>query len=420
LDSQLTKDVKTFEQSLAARQEVIKEAVISHQWEGADDALVNPASRFQALADRLNAEAETLEKASDEKARALFQKQLAELDSRIRLNQVKDAIVLAVFRLGHQAKLQQCLSAVRTTAISRKASELAEKVVSQELAESLNREFKLLGVGTLHVSLKSRSDKGKALHKLKLELPQIRNPAEILSEGEQRAIAIGSFLAEVGLSGGKGGIVFDDPVSSLDHRRRERVAKRLVEEATQRQVIVFTHDIYFLCLLAEEAKLAAVPIATQSMTRRVEGFGVIDPELPFEGKRTGKRIKALKTLQQKIAKLYRDGEEQEHQKQTVGAYFRLRMTWERAVEEVLLREVILRFRKGVETQRLAGVVVEDGDYAQVYAGMARCSNYAHDKALQGGTAVPDPDELLADIMALDTWRERIEKRSISTAQARKA
>jgi energy-coupling factor transporter ATP-binding protein EcfA2 len=420
LDPQLTKDVKTFEQSLAARQEVIKVAVISHQWEGTDDALVNPASRFQALADRLNAEAETLEKASDEKARALIQKQLAELDARVRLIQVKDAIALAVSRLGHQAKLKQCLSAVRTTAISRKASELAEKVVSQELAESLNREFKLLGVGTLHVSLKSRSDKGKALHKLKLELPQIRNPAEILSEGEQRAIAIGSFLAEVGLSGGKGGIVFDDPVSSLDHRRRERVAKRLVEEATQRQVIVFTHDIYFLCLLAEEAKLAAVPIATQSLTRRAEGFGVIDPELPFEGKRTGKRIKALKALQQKIAKLYRDGEEQEHQRQTVGAYFRLRMTWERAVEEVLLREVILRFRKGVETQRLAGVVVEDGDYAQVYAGMARCSNYAHDKALQGGTAVPDPDELLADIMALDTWRERIEKRSISTAQARKA
>jgi len=49
----------------------------------------------------------------------------------------------------------------------------------------------------------------------------------------------------------------------------------------------------------------------------------------------------------------------------VDAYFRLRMTWERAVEEVLLREVILRFRKGVETNRLQGVVVEDGDYVQV-------------------------------------------------------
>lgn len=40
------------------------------------------------------------------------------------------------------------------------------------------------------------------------------------------------------------------------------------------------------------------------------------------------------------------------------------MAWERAVEEVLLREVILRFRKGVETQRLAGVVVDDEDYAR--------------------------------------------------------
>lgn len=419
LDPQLANDVKAFENSLAARQEAIKAAVISHQWEGIEQDMVNPASRFQALADKLNAEAETLEKASDEKARASIQKLFDELDARVLLSQVKDAVVLAVTRLIHQAKLKQCESAVKTTAISRKASELADKVVSQELAESLNREFKLLGVSALHVSLQSRSDRGKALHKLKLELPQSRNPAEILSEGEQRAIAIGSFLAEIGLSGGKGGIVFDDPVSSLDHRRRERVAKRLVREASHRQVIVFTHDIYFLCLLAEDAKLTAIPIVTQSLTRRAEGVGVADPELPFEGKSTGKRIKALKAQHQTIAKLYRDGEEQEHQRQTVDAYFRLRMAWERAVEEVLLREVILRFRKGIETQRLAGVVVEDEDYAQVYAGMTKCSNYAHDKALQGGIAIPDPDELLADIMALDTWRESIERRNKATAQARK-
>lgn len=420
LDPQLANDAKVFEQSLTACQEAIKVAVISHQWEGTEQALVNPSARFQALADKLNAEAEAFEKASDEKTRAALQKQFVELDARVRLSQVKDAVVLAVSRLGHQAKLKQCLSAVKTNAISRKASELAEKVVSKELAEALSREFKALGVSMLRVSLQSRSDRGKALHKLKLELPQNRNPGEILSEGEQRAIAIGSFLAEVGLSDGKGGIVFDDPVSSLDHRRRERVAKRLAKEAAERQVIVFTHDIYFLCLLAEEAKLASVPIATQSLTRRAEGFGVTDPELPFEGRSTSKRIKALKAQHQTIAKLYRDGEEQQHQRQTVDAYFRLRMTWERAVEEVLLREVILRFRKGVETQRLAGVVVEDGDYAQVYAGMAKCSNYAHDKALQGGIAVPDPDELLTDIMELDAWREGIEKRGKMTAQKRKA
>ena len=419
LDPQLANDAKAFESALIARQESIKAAVLSHQWDGTDQDLVNPAARIQALADKLNTEAETLEKLSDEKARAALQKQFIELDARVRLSQIKDAVVTAVTRLGHQAKLKQCLSAVKTNAISLKASELAEKVVSKELAEALNREFKILGVGTLRVSLQSRSDKGKALHKLKLELPQSRSPGDILSEGEQRSVAIGSFLAEVGLSGGKGGIVFDDPVSSLDHRRRERLAKRLALEAAQRQVIVFTHDIYFLCLLAEEAKLVSVPITTQSVTRRAEGFGVADPDLPFEGKTASKRISVLRAQHQSIAKLHKEGEEQEYRKQTVDAYFRLRMTWERAVEEVLLREVILRFRKGVETQRLAGVVVEDDDYAQVHAGMTKCSNYAHDKALQGGVAVPEPDELLADIMVLDTWRDGIEKRSKITAQKRK-
>ncbi len=420
LDAQLAKDARAFEGALTARQETIKAAVLSHQWEGADQPLTNPSARFQVLADKLSAEAETLEKASDEKARAALQKQFTELDARIRFSQVKDAVFLAVDRLGHQAKLKRCLSAVRTNAISLKATELAEKVVSKDLADALNREFKTLGVGTLQVSLQSRSDRGKALHKLKLELPQSRSPGEILSEGEQRAIAIGSFLAEVELSGDNGGIVFDDPVSSLDHRRRERVAKRMVVEAAKRQVIVFTHDIYFLCLLAEEAKLAAVQIATQSLTRCSEGFGVADPDLPFEGKSTSKRIGALKAQQQTIAKLHKIGEEQEYQRQIVDAYFRLRMTWERAVEEVLLREVVIRFRKGIETQRLAGVVVDDTDYAQVYSGMTKCSNYAHDKALQGGIAFPEPDELLADIMSLDDWRKSIEDRSKVTAKKRKA
>jgi hypothetical protein len=93
---------------------------------------------------------------------------------------------------------------------------------------------------------------------------------------------------------------------------------------------------------------------------------------------------------------------------------------ERAVEELLLRKAVLRFRRGVETQRLSEVVVDDNDYAQVDAGMTKCSNYAHDKAAMGGVAVPEPDELLTDIMALENWRASIEKRSVETAKKRKA
>lgn len=419
MNSQLAADTKAFESQLSLRQAAIKTAVTSHQWDAVTEALANPAVRLQAQADKLNAEAATLEKASDEKVRAMLQKQFAELDARIRLSQVRGAVVAAVGKLNHHVKLAQCLSAVKTNAISLKASDVAEKVVSRELAEALNREFKALGVGTLKVTLQSRADRGKALHKLKLELPQRHSPGDILSEGEQRAVAIGSFLAEVGLSGGKGSIVFDDPMSSLDHRRRERVARRLTAEAACRQVVVFTHDIYFLCLLMEEAKQAGVTIFTQSLVRRTEGFGVADPELPFEGKNASKRIGALKAQQQSIAKLHKDGEEQECRRQTVEAYFRLRLAWERAVEEVLLRQVVLRFRKGVETQRLAEVVVTDEDYATVKAGMSRCSDYAHDKALIGGVAVPDPDELLADINALEAWRSSVEKRGVEMGKKRK-
>jgi energy-coupling factor transporter ATP-binding protein EcfA2 len=419
INEALAADTRTFETAIAERHKAIQDALKSNEWGGLDQPITNPSERLQKLADKLNAEAEALDKAADEKKRAVLQKQFDELDARMALAKVKASVLTAVSKLVHAAKLTKCLASVRTNAISLKASDLAAKVVSKDLADALNAEFKKLGVGSLQVTLKSRSDRGRAIHKLKLELPQTHSPREILSEGEQRAIAIGSFLAEVGLSGGKGGIVFDDPMSSLDHRRRERVARRLVAEAAQRQVIVFTHDIYFLCLLAEETQAAGVALATQSIIGRNQSFGVTDPDLPFEGRNTKARIGALKAQQQLVAKLHKDGDEEEHRKQTVDAYFHLRMAWERAVEEVLLRSVVLRFRKGIETQRLAEVVVEDADHAQVYGGMAKCSNYAHDKAMAGGVAVPEPDELLADIQELETWRSSIEKRSQDTRKRRK-
>lgn len=419
IDPQLAADSRTFESSLVNNREIIKAAVLSNDWKAQTQKIENPATRLQVIADKLNVEAEGLEKASDEKARATLQKEFNEIDARLKLSKVKDAVLNVVSRLIYQSKLNQCLLSVRTNNISLKASELAEKVVSKELAEALNNEFKALSVNTLQVSLQSRSHKGKALHKLKLELPQSCNPTDILSEGEQRAIALGSFLAEVKLSGGTGGIVFDDPVSSLDPRRRERVAKRLALEAKNRQVIIFTHDIYFLSLLAEEAKLVSVPIITQSLMRRPEGYGVTNPELPFEGKSASKRIGALKAHQQEIAKLHKLGSEEQHRYQTIEAYSRLRMTWERAVEEVLLREVVVRFRKGIETQRLAGVIVDDDDYSQVYSGMTKCSNYTHDKAMIAGAAVPDPEELLMDINTLEAWREKVDTRSRETVKTRK-
>lgn len=420
LDEALATDTRALASALATRYAAIKAAIGSREWDKFEAAPSNPAARVQSLADRLNHEVEILEEVTDETARATLQAKFDELDARIRLAKVKVAVVTAVERLNRQARLTECLSAVKTNAVSAKASDLAEKVVSKELEIALNQEFKSLGVGNLQVCLRSRTDRGKTLHKLKLDLPQAKTPGDILSEGEQQAIAIGSFLAEVNICGSTGGVIFDDPVSSLDHRRRERVARRLAAEAAKRQVIIFTHDLYFLNLLNEEAQQAGVPIQKQSVIRGPEGCGVTDPELPFEGMNTRARVGYLRNKQQYIKKIYQAGGDLEHRRLTADAYRQLRLAWERAVEEVLLQNVVLRFRKSIETQRLASVLVEDSDYATVDHWMSKCSNYAHDLALLGGVEVRDPDELLADINALDDWRIRIDIRSSEVRKKRKS
>lgn len=419
-DKVLASDTAAFEKTLIARYEAIKIAVKTQAWDKVEALPTNPAAQLQALADRLVRESETLAKLADEKGRAVLQKEFDELDARIRLAKVKTSVLTAIERLDRRDKLTKCLAAVKTNAISLKASELTASVVSKELEDALNREFKSLTVRNLQVCLKSRADSGKAFHKLKLDLPQAKTPGDILSEGEQRAIAIGAFLAEVNVGGSSGGIILDDPVSSLDHKRRERVAMRLAMECAKRQVIILTHDIYFLNLLILEAQKIGIPVTTLSVRRRPEGFGVADPDLPFEGMYTKARVGYLRNKQPQIKKLYADGDELEHRKQTADAYRQLRIAWERAVEEVLLDGVVLRFRKGVETQRLARVVVEDDDYKTVNYWMTKCSSYSHDQALLGGVEIPDPDELLEDINTLDEWRKRIEKRGEQMRKKRKS
>lgn len=421
LDAALANACETLKGTIQTRREAIKAACGGKRdWDDLGVELSDPTAELNNLAKRLADEATALEKASDEKARAILETEFKELDARKQLGLVKAEVLKAIAKLVLQAKLINCQNSVRTNSISIKSTELTEKVVSKELADALNAEFKHLGVSELHVSLRSFSVKGKTLYKLVLQLPGSQRPASVLSEGEQRAIAIASFLAEVNIGGGKGGVVFDDPVSSLDHRHRELVAMRLAEEAKKRQVIVFTHDVYFLCILQQEAKRTGVDISPLCLHKKPDGFGVVDQELPFEGATTSKRVGMLRQRQVGCAKLHKAGDDQEYRKQARDAYFHLRLAWERAVEEVLFCNVVIRFREGVETSRLKGVTVDDADYAAVDAGMTKCSKYAHDKAAIGNIAVPGPDELDDDINILETWRKKIDTRSQEVRKKRDA
>lgn len=93
------------------------------------------------------------------------------------------------------------------------------------------------------VNLDFRGDKGRAARR-KLLRPEYKL-SDTLSEGEQKVIALADFLAEVRLRGATAPVIMDDPVTSLDYERLEQVATRLAALSETRQVIVFTHNIWF-------------------------------------------------------------------------------------------------------------------------------------------------------------------------------
>jgi len=118
---------------------------------------------------------------------------------------------------------------------------LSNKYFNQKYIDTFNEECQKLN-GNFGIDINHTGTAGKSYRQLKLKG---KNPNAVLSEGEQKVIAIADFLAEMHLSEVNKGIIFDDPVTSLDNDRKKQIAERLAFQATLKQVIIFTHDLVF-------------------------------------------------------------------------------------------------------------------------------------------------------------------------------
>lgn len=127
---------------------------------------------------------------------------------------------------------------------------LSNKYFNQKYIDTFNDECKKLN-GNFGIDINHTGSAGKSYRQLKLKG---RNPNAVLSEGEQKVIAIADFLSEMQLSEVNRGIIFDDPVTSLDEKRKSEIAERLVKEALLKQVIIFTHDLVFVSSLIGHCK----------------------------------------------------------------------------------------------------------------------------------------------------------------------
>jgi hypothetical protein len=278
--------------------------------------------------------------------------ELRELEARITLRDGLEGVLDEVERKKRIGAYKQCIDDTSTQPITRKSTELTTRLVTESLRSAFAAELKALEFTHLAVEVQSAGGaKGALFHRLAFTNAPGVAVSDVLSEGESRTLSLAAFLTELSTASSRSAIIFDDPVSSLDHTWRERIARRLVAEASKRQVIVFTHDLLFLRVLLDEAGRQGVGCQHQYV-RRDGQAGICSPDLPWIAAPVKDRIGKLRVRWQAADKLHRTAGLDAYESAAREMYGLLRETWEKAVSEVLLNDVVERYRPSIETQKL--------------------------------------------------------------------
>jgi hypothetical protein len=370
------------------------------------------------LAQQIDARIATLQSSATDEARRQLNVEAQELRARKLLQAHETEVLDDIERRQKYAAYAACIDETKTQAITQKSTAITKVAVSERLGRQFKDELKALGFRHIEVDLREAGGtEGVLYHRIVLTRAPGVELTRVVSEGEQRCLSIASFFAELCTADDRSAIVFDDPVSSLDYMWRDAVARRLVQEAKQRQVIVFTHDVYFLLRLKHLAKELGVEQSDQHVRQTFNGPGVCTEELPWVALPVKKRIGFLRSALQDADKLYREGKVSAYEKEAAHLYGLLREAWERALEEVLLDGVVERYRPSVQTLQIASIAdVTPEDCQAIEAAMTKTSRWltGHDEAPAARAPVPGSDELKDDIEALATWVSAINSRRSRT------
>ena len=337
----------------------------------------------------------------------------AELADRQWLAGIKADVLAEIGRLKQIARLETAQRETATNRITSKSTEIAQALVTDALRAQFAREVASFEIAGLAVELRQQNS-AHGIPRFKVALTRKPNAAvgQVLSEGEHRCVALAAFMAELATTENKSAIVFDDPVSSLDHMHREAVAKRLISEAANRQVIVFTHDLAFLFELNRAADDAQPKpqVATCSVSRGADKAGFCRSEPPFKARRVSDITGSLTNQLANERHHFDQGNQDEWRNTVKSIAGTLRDTWEIAVEEVV-GHVIRRLSNEVKTPglvKLTAITVSDCEAMR--DGFGRCSELLHSAAPALNRPLPRPEVLTAEIAALATWADDLHQR----------
>jgi energy-coupling factor transporter ATP-binding protein EcfA2 len=389
---------------------------------GLDASEMDFCEALEAFANTLEGEALIYEADATSFDRVAASKAVLELKAKEWAAQQLDAIKSELIRLQSVEQFERWkkLTTSAATAISKKAGEVSEVVLTETYIGRFNAELNALSASRIKVALtKTRIQSGIPLHQIKLLKPTSAGvaPSQILSEGEYRIVALAAFLADVTGRGGKSPFIFDDPISSLDQDYEWKVALRLVELAKDRQVMVFTHRLSLYGALEDACKKAGDDWRKANLHQIcIESFGgstghPVPPEAWNTPTKTANNI-LIQRLD--IAKKLSDaGEISTYKTHAQSICTDFRKLLERTVEDDLLNAIVKRHRRSVTTDnkviKLHKITKDDGEYFDAL--MTKYSCYEHSQSADTPVSIPLESELRTDLISLKTWRDSFHTRT---------
>jgi len=275
----------------------------------------------------------------------------------------------------------------------------------------------LVGVNVRVEMVRAGGQYGSPQYQVRLLARPDAKVAEVLSEGEQTCVAIAAFLAELATAPHGSALVFDDPITSLDHKWRHKVARRLVAEAAVRQVIVFTHDLIFLNDIEDAAKRTTCE--TRHIRRSATTVGMVNMDLPWDGMKIAARVDAMEKRARAMLLVRTREDEETYKREASYFYDDLRAAWERALEEIAFAHVLMRHRDYINAKELMRVSAVTPEDCRIWSeNFGKCCDLiaGHDGSRGRNRAMPEPEELLQDVQALDAWVRDLRDRQ-KTVQA---
>lgn len=245
-----------------------------------------------------------------------------------------------------------------TTSLTQKQSEAFKEIVQDEYIETFERFAKELRVA--NVNLRITPKKGKTLRNKFVSSKEYK-VSQIMSEGEQKAVAMAEFSTDLTMRQDYNTVLLDDPVTSLDYKRSEIIANLIYQLSSERQVIVFTHNIMFYYYLYNssdkknrENKFFKVDefdnmnkgIVSESFSGRLENLKELMGKLKVQEQTINSKACFGDELEEALKKAYAD----------------IRTWCELIVEEGFFKSVIRRYEPNImfsKTKSIKGEFVEE-------------------------------------------------------------